>query len=118
MASHTSKDSMASWNVEGMQVLANPPDGSQMHGIAIIYTEWNALVVNSLVNGCVDSLKAANVPENKIYVRKVPSAFELPFAASQMTSKYLEAIICIGAVIQVREAKARPALFVHSSFLF
>jgi 6,7-dimethyl-8-ribityllumazine synthase len=72
--------------------------------VVIVYTEWNAAIINELVAGCERSLAQHNV--TKITKILVPGAFELPFACKQYwehtkeTGKQPGAIIAFGCVIR------------------
>jgi 6,7-dimethyl-8-ribityllumazine synthase len=72
--------------------------------VVIVYTEWNAAIINELVAGCEKSLAQYNV--TKITKVLVPGAFELPFACNQYwertkeTGKQPGAIIAFGCVIR------------------
>lgn len=68
---------------------------------AIIVTRWNAFVVESLLEGAVDSLLRHGVDEDNITVIRAPGAFEIPLIAQQAAlSDQYDAIITLGAVIR------------------
>jgi 6,7-dimethyl-8-ribityllumazine synthase len=88
-------------NVKGLKAAATPPNGSGLK-FGVIHTRWNDTVVDALVEGCMTSLKQANVPAENVTTINVPGAFELPYAASQMIkSGQFDAIICVGTLIKV-----------------
>ncbi|KAG1826823.1 6,7-dimethyl-8-ribityllumazine synthase [Suillus subaureus] len=58
-------------------------DGSSLR-IAIVHARWNKTVIESLVAGTIDKLKACGVKDSNIIVQSVPGSFELPFACSKM----------------------------------
>ncbi len=68
-------------------------------GIAV--ARFNSFVVESLLEGSIDTLKRHGASEADIDVVRVPGAFELPLAIQRMskTGKY-DAIIALGAVIR------------------
>jgi 6,7-dimethyl-8-ribityllumazine synthase len=67
----------------------------------VVVSRFNAFVVESLLNGALDTLKRHGTDENDITVVRVPGAFEMPLAAQRMAaSKSFDAIIAIGAVIR------------------
>lgn len=76
------------------------PDGSE-YKIGVVAAEWNPEVTDALLKGAVDTLKEHGVKEENLTVRRVPGTFELTTAAEIML-KYgnLDAVICIGCVIQ------------------
>ncbi len=54
--------------------------------IVIIHTEWNADIVNKLLDGCVTILKKYEMHNYKIVT--VPGAFEIPFAVKNFWDTY------------------------------
>ena len=76
------------------------PDGKE-YSIGIIAAEWNPSVTDALLKGAVDTLLEHGVSEDNLLVKRVPGTFELSSAADMMlTSVHLDAVICIGCVIQ------------------
>lgn len=76
------------------------PDGSSCC-IGVIAAEWNPDVTDALLKGAVDTLKEHGVKEENLLVRRVPGTFELSSAADMMLHwNNLDAVICIGCVIQ------------------
>lgn len=67
----------------------------------IVVAEWNINITGELLNGAVNTLKAAGCPEKNISVRYVPGTFELSLGA-QFFAEYtdVDAIIVLGCVIQ------------------
>ena len=68
---------------------------------AIVVGRFNAFVVESLLDGAVDTLKRHGVSEDNIRVIRVPGAFEIPLALKKVadTGKF-DGIIALGAVIR------------------
>lgn len=68
-------------------------------GLAV--ARFNSFVVESLLEGSLDTLKRHGASEADIEIIRVPGAFELPLAIQRMakTGKY-DAIIALGAVIR------------------
>ncbi len=68
---------------------------------ALVVGRWNAFVVESLVEGAVDSLKRHGVKEDDITIIRCPGAMEIPLTTQKVaqTGKY-DAIITLGAVIR------------------
>lgn len=58
-------------------------DGSSLR-IAIVHARWNKTVIDSLVAGTINKLKACGVKDSNIIVQSVPGSFELPFACSKV----------------------------------
>ena len=68
---------------------------------AILVARFNSYIVESLLDGAIDTLKRHGVSENDIEVIRVPGAFEMPVAAQRIASKKQHAaIIALGAVIR------------------
>ena len=68
---------------------------------AIIAGRFNQFIVDSLVEGAVDSLVRHGVDEDNIIVVRVPGAFEIPLIAQAIAEKgEVDAIIALGAVIR------------------
>ncbi|MBR1798912.1 MAG: 6,7-dimethyl-8-ribityllumazine synthase [Bacteroidales bacterium] len=69
--------------------------------IGVVAAEWNAEITDALLDGAVQTLLANGVAEDDLMVRRVPGTFELPTAADWMLQAHqLDAVICIGCVIQ------------------
>ena len=68
-------------------------------GIAV--ARFNSFVVESLLEGSIDTLKRHGANEADIEIVRVPGAFELPLAIQRMARKgSYDAIIALGAVIR------------------
>lgn len=68
---------------------------------AIVVSEWNEEVTESLFSGAVETLKNHGVPKENIIRKNVPGSFELSMGAQWMAEKKeIDAVICIGCVIQ------------------
>ncbi|RCU45239.1 MULTISPECIES: 6,7-dimethyl-8-ribityllumazine synthase [Corallincola] len=70
--------------------------------IAIVISRFNSFIVESLLEGAVDTLKrVGQVADDNITVVRVPGAYELPLAAKKVAAKgEYDAIIALGAVIR------------------
>lgn len=67
----------------------------------IVVARFNGFVVESLLEGAIDTLKRHGVSEDNISVVRVPGAFEMPLATKRVAqSKSCDAIITLGAVIR------------------
>ena len=67
----------------------------------IVVARFNGFVVESLLEGAIDTLKRHGVSEDTISVVRVPGAFEMPLATKRVAqSKSCDAIITLGAVIR------------------
>ena len=75
------------------------PDTSNMK-IGIVVSQWNNKITNGLYNGAYTTLIESGVSENNIEKIEVPGSFELIFGAKILSRKDVDAIICLGSVIQ------------------
>ncbi len=73
---------MADATIKGLPPPPKSFDGSDKR-ILIVHARWNAVVIESLVQGCVAKLRAQGVKESRIHIETVPGSFELPFACQQ-----------------------------------
>jgi 6,7-dimethyl-8-ribityllumazine synthase len=68
---------------------------------AILVGRFNSFVVESLVDGALDTLRRHGVADERITVVRAPGAFELPVVAKKLAaSEQYDAIIVLGAVIR------------------
>ncbi|KAA0876299.1 6,7-dimethyl-8-ribityllumazine synthase [Nitrincola tapanii] len=68
---------------------------------AIVVGRFNAFVVESLLQGALDTLKRHGVSDEQIRIIRVPGAFEIPLAVKKIAQqKRDDAIIALGAVIR------------------
>lgn len=68
---------------------------------AIVVGRWNAFVVESLLEGAVDSLLRHGVSEENITIIRAPGAVEIPLVVKKAAeSQQYDAIIALGAVIR------------------
>src|SRR5947199_10017154 len=69
--------------------------------IAVVAARFNADIVDELLAGCVRRLKGLGVGEERVYVERVPGAFELPVAAKLLArGGRFGAVVCLGAVVR------------------
>jgi 6,7-dimethyl-8-ribityllumazine synthase len=69
--------------------------------IALLVSRFNSFVVESLLEGALDTLKRHGAVERDLTIVRVPGAYEMPIAAQRLAaSKRFEAIIALGAVIR------------------
>ena len=67
----------------------------------VVVARFNALVTESLLAGCRDTLLRHGVSEDSIDVAWVPGSFEIPLVAIKMAaSTRYAAVICLGCVIR------------------
>lgn len=67
----------------------------------IVVARFNSFVVESLLDGALDTLRRHGANDSDIEIVRVPGAFEIPLATKKMAaSKKYDAIIALGAVIR------------------
>jgi 6,7-dimethyl-8-ribityllumazine synthase len=76
------------------------PNASKMR-FGIVVSDWNREVTWSLLEGAVNTLLKHGTADKNIIIKHVPGSFELTLGA-QFLAEYddLDAIICLGCVIQ------------------
>jgi len=76
------------------------PDANDMR-FGIVVSDWNKEVTWALLDGAVNTLKKHGATDKSIIIKHVPGSFELTLGA-QLLAEYddLDAIICLGCVIQ------------------
>ena len=68
---------------------------------ALVVGRWNSFIVDSLVDGALDTLRRHGVPEKNITLVRCPGAFEIPLVVQKVAAqKKHDAIIALGAVIR------------------
>ena len=67
----------------------------------LVAARFNSFVVESLVDGAIDTLKRHGAKEKDITLVRLPGAFEMPVALEKIAAKGdYDAIIALGAVIR------------------
>ena len=75
------------------------PSGEDL-SVALIVSEWNTQITESLFQGAYDTLRSHKVAEKNISRINVPGSFELIYGAKHAQSKGFDVVIVIGSVIQ------------------
>lgn len=69
--------------------------------IGIVRARFNEDITAALLAGALEALTEAGVPMESIPVVEVPGSFEVPLAADRLfASKKVDAVVCLGALIQ------------------
>ena len=90
----TSLKNLSEYNAEDI------PSGDEMK-IGIVLAEWNHEITSALLEGAVSTLLKHGVSEKNISIEHVPGSFELPLGAQLIMESYdLDAVICLGCIIQ------------------
>jgi len=67
----------------------------------IVFTSWNASIVQDLLKETKKELISQGVDEANIYLKEVPGAFELPLATQFIAEKEgISSVIALGAIIR------------------
>lgn len=68
---------------------------------AIVVAEWNEDITGAMYESAFDTLRQHGVKKENIIRKDVPGSFELPLGALWMAEdKKIDAVICLGCVIQ------------------
>ena len=71
------------------------------YAIAIVASHFSRLISQRLLQACLKELVRLGIQEKKMTVFWVPGSFEIPLAAKTLAKKKsVDAVICLGAVIQ------------------
>ena len=68
--------------------------------VGIVVSEWNKEITSNLLKGAQETLIESGVLSSDIILMKVPGSFELVYGAKIMAKKKMDAIICLGSIIQ------------------
>lgn len=68
--------------------------------VAIVAARFNAHIVDLLLSGCESRLRELGLTDDRLVVRRVPGAFELPLACSWLAEAGFDAVIALGCVIR------------------
>ena len=77
----------------------NLPNVSNLK-FGIVVSQWNKEITDGLFNGAYSTLIDCGVLEENIKKLEVPGSFELIFGTKILSKKNVDAIICLGSVIQ------------------
>jgi len=90
---------MSTKNLSELNSSALPDAGSMR--FALVVSEWNSEITESLFNAALDTLRKAGCPTENIFRHDVPGSFELPLGAKWALDAHTpDAVICIGCVIR------------------
>jgi 6,7-dimethyl-8-ribityllumazine synthase len=81
------------------EIQPSPADPDDRY--AIVVAQWNQSVTNILMEGAVETLRAAGVPDDQIDVAWVPGSWEIPLVAQRFAEGGEHAaVICLGVVVR------------------
>ncbi len=66
----------------------------------IVVSKWNKEITDKLLEGAKETLLECGALESDISIMEVPGSFELIFGAKIIAKKEVNAVICLGSVIQ------------------
>ena len=76
------------------------PDGTGLR-IGIVAALWHSEIVDVLLEGALQTLKAAGVTDTDVVVVRCPGSYEIPVCAKVMaTTQNVAAIIALGVVVR------------------
>ena len=78
---------------------ADIPSAKSMR-FGIVVANWNSKITSDLLDGSKETLLECGASVSNISVIEVPGSFELVFGAKLMSKQKVDAIICLGSVIQ------------------
>jgi 6,7-dimethyl-8-ribityllumazine synthase len=68
--------------------------------IGVVTALWNTEITSELKAGALRTLQAACIQEQNIEIWDVPGSYELIYGANKLAAEGLDAVICLGVVIQ------------------
>ena len=68
--------------------------------MAIIVSRFNSFLTEQLVKGAVDAFVRMGGDEKDLTLVRVPGAYELPIVAQKAAASGVDAVVCLGAVVQ------------------
>ncbi|GAB4447481.1 MAG: 6,7-dimethyl-8-ribityllumazine synthase [Bacteroidia bacterium] len=90
---------LTSENISLLYSLKNP----EIIKVGIVYTQWNARLVDMMYYDAVSTFQQYGIQEKNIISVKVPGAIEISFAAKQLAEKKtlnLSGILAIGTIVK------------------
>ncbi|MDC3105436.1 6,7-dimethyl-8-ribityllumazine synthase [bacterium] len=89
----TKKNNLSDYKKDNLPNVSNLKFG-------IVVSQWNKEITDGLFNGAYSTLIDCGVLEENIKKLEVPGSFELIFGTKKLSKKNVDAIICLGSVIQ------------------
>lgn len=68
--------------------------------IGVVSAMWNGEITSELKSGALKTLESAGILTENVTVWDVPGSYELIYAANKLAHDGMDAIVCIGVVIQ------------------
>ncbi len=90
----TGHKNLSDFGTDGLQDIGNAR-------IAIVVSEWNREVTESMYSGALQTLLSVGVKKEQVERINVPGSYELSLGAQWMAAREdIDAVICLGCVIQ------------------
>ena len=68
--------------------------------VGVVVSRFNSFLTEQLVKGAVDAFVRMGGDEKNLVLVRVPGAYELPLVASKLAETGVDAVVCLGAVVQ------------------
>lgn len=68
--------------------------------IALVVSRFNSFLTEQLVKGAVDAFVRLGGDKEKLVLVRVPGAYEIPIVADRLAASGVDAVVCLGAVVQ------------------
>lgn len=68
--------------------------------VGVVTALWNSEITGKLKAGAIRTLKSSGIIGDNIVIWDVPGSYELIYGANKLATEGLDAIICLGVVIQ------------------
>ena len=68
--------------------------------IAVVVSRFNSFLTEQLVKGAEDAFVRLGGESKDLTLVRVPGAYELPLVAAKMAAGKVDAVVCLGAVVQ------------------
>ena len=68
--------------------------------IALVVSRFNSFLTEQLVKGAVDAFVRMGGKESNLTLVRVPGAYEIPIVADKLARSGVDAVVCLGAVVQ------------------
>ena len=74
--------------------------------VGLVVSRFNSFLTEQLVKGAVDAFTRLGGNEKDLTLVRVPGAYELPIVAQKLAASGVDAVVCLGAVVQGATAHA------------
>lgn len=68
--------------------------------VAVVVSRFNSFLTEQLVKGAADAFVRMGGDEQDLTLVRVPGAYEIPVVAQKLAEKGVDAVVCLGAVVQ------------------